>query len=41
MKKYIDREFTVVPNGITSVHFEYQFPMGRRRVHEIEENPHF
>ena len=36
----MDREVTVEPNGIISVHFEYQSPMGRRSVHEIQENPH-
>jgi hypothetical protein len=37
----MDREVTVEPNGIISVHFEDQSPMGRRSVHEIQENPHF
>jgi hypothetical protein len=41
MKKYLDREVTIEPNGTLSVNFEYQSPVGRRSVHEIQENPHF
>lgn len=41
MKKYVDREVTVKPNETVVVNFEYQSPVGRRSVHEIQENPHF
>lgn len=41
MKKYLDREVTIEANGALSVNFEYQSPVGRRSVHEIQENPHF
>jgi hypothetical protein len=41
MKNYIDREVTVKPNRTISINFEYQSPVGRRSVHEIQENPHF
>ncbi|WNM58449.1 carboxypeptidase-like regulatory domain-containing protein [Candidatus Nitrospira allomarina] len=41
MKKYLERKVTIKPNGTISVIFEYQSPVGRRSVHEIQENPHF
>jgi hypothetical protein len=41
MKTYLDRKVTVEPNRAVSVHLEYQSPVGRRSVHEIQENPHF
>ncbi|MFZ1744706.1 MAG: carboxypeptidase-like regulatory domain-containing protein [Nitrospirales bacterium] len=40
-KTYLNREVTVEPNGSLSVNFEYQSPVGRRSVHEIQDNPHF
>jgi hypothetical protein len=41
MKKYVNREVTVEPNGTVSVDVQYQSPIGRRSVHEIQDNPHF
>ncbi len=41
MNKYLNREVTIETNGTTSVNFEYQSPVGRRSVHEIQDNPHF
>ncbi len=41
MKKYLHREVTIEPNRTISVNFEYQSPIGRRSVHEMQENPHF
>lgn len=41
MKKYLDREVNIEPNGALSVNFEYQSPVGRRSVHEMQDNPHF
>lgn len=41
MKKNLEREVTIAPNRTLSVNFEYQSPVGRRSVHEIEENPHY
>lgn len=41
MKKYLNREVTIEPNGTISVIFEYQSPVGRRSVHELQDNPHF
>lgn len=41
MKNYIDREVTIEPNRTVPLNFEYQSPVGRRSVHEIQENPHF
>lgn len=41
MKKYLNSEVTIEPNEKISVNFEYQSPVGRRSVHEIQNNPHF
>jgi Carboxypeptidase regulatory-like domain len=41
MKKYLGREVTVEPHRTISVNFEYQSPVGRRSVHEMQDNPHF
>jgi hypothetical protein len=41
MKKYVNREVTVEPNATVSVDVQYQSPVGRRSVHEIQDNPHF
>jgi Carboxypeptidase regulatory-like domain len=41
MKKYLNREVTIESHGTLTENFEYQSPMGRRSVHEIQDNPHF
>lgn len=41
MKKYLNREVPIEPNGTISVIFEYESPVGRRSVHELQDNPHF
>ena len=41
MKKYLECEISIEPNGTHSVNFEYQSPVGRPSVHEIQENHHF
>lgn len=41
MKRYLERNITIKPNGVSTADFEYQSPKGRRSVHEMVENPHF
>ena len=41
MKAYLEQTITVPANGATVANFEYQAPVGRRSVHEMNSNPRF
>ncbi|MCA9471435.1 MAG: carboxypeptidase-like regulatory domain-containing protein [Nitrospirales bacterium] len=41
MKKYLQQDISVEPQGTTVHDFEYEPVKGRRSVHEMHDNPHF
>jgi len=41
VKKFVDQQVTVMPQGVTTSNFTFQSPKGRRSVHEMVDNPRF
>ncbi len=41
MKTYLEQDVVVEGGGTQTVNFEYDAPVGRRSVHEMQEKPHF